>query len=619
MEVDELARILAGNDTSVLQIRRFLGLNENPDGDTVLKQGELAQMKNFRITRDNHLQIRPGTKTITSLSEAAVAVDDADGSGETAHLWGVWRGNAGGMDHILAAYGGRIWEVDPQTGAASDRGGLEQDETSFFGFGGKVYALNGHEYLCWDGSADTQFQPVDGYVPLVRTATTPQGDGTQLEPLNRLTNKRRVQFSPDGTAKTFQLPETDIDAVVQVLLNGEEVTGYTSAPAKGTVTLTSAPVAGVNTLEVTYTKGQDSRGEVTGMRYSELFNGSADTRVFLYGDGSHRAIYSGIPFDTGQAGADYFPALYEVAVGEANTPITALVRHYSRLMAYKTNSTWVIQYGSITLEDGNTTPAFYVQPVNRQLGNEVPGQVKLVENSPLTLDAGGVYQWRSADPHSGYISSNESNARRISDRVDLSLRELAADRLHTFNMKREHEFWFLSGGKALIMNYANDTWYRYEGLPFDHLVETDTQTLGFCDDGRVVGFSRAYRNDDGAAIDCYAATGAMDFDRDWLLKYSPMLFVAMQPEEGARLTVSVETNRRSDYPDKLLAYNLATYSHANYAHFSYRTNRKPQVERVKMKVKKATFYRLIFKSNSASATATVIQADVKLRYAGSVK
>lgn len=611
-----MARILAGNDTSILQIRRFLGLNENPDGDTVLKQGELAQMKNFRITRDNHLQIRPGTKTLASLADALSA---AGGDAETAILCGVWCGIAGGASHILAAYGGHIWEVDPETGTVSDRGLSEQDETTFFGFGGKVYALNGHEYLCWDGAADTQFQTVDGYVPLVQTATTPQGEGTQLEPLNRLTNKRRVQFSPDGTAKTFHLPETDIDAVVRVLLNGEEVSDYTSTVAKGTVALTSVPTAGVNTLEVTYTKGADNRSEVAGMRYSELFNGSTDTRVFLYGDGSNRAVYSGIPFDTGQAGADYFPALYEVAVGEANTPLTALVRHYSRLMAYKTNSAWVIQYGSITLEDGNTTPAFYVQPVNRQLGNEVPGQVKLVENSPLTLDAGGVYQWRSTDPHSGYISSNESNAKRISDRVDLSLRELTADGMHTFNLKREHEFWFLSGGKALIMNYANDTWYRYEGLPFDHLVEADTRTIGFCDDGRVVGFSRAYRNDDGVAIDCYAATGAMDFDRDWLLKYSPMLFVAMQPEEGARLTVTVDTNRRSDYPDKLLAYNLATYSHVNYAHFSYRTNRKPQVERVKMKVKKATFYRLIFKSNSASATATVIQADVKLRYAGSVK
>lgn len=111
----------------------------------------------------------------------------------------------------------------------------------------------------------------------------------------------------------------------------------------------------------------------------------------------------------------------------------------------------------------------------------------------------------------------------------------------------------------------------------------------------------------------------MDFDRDWLVKYSPMIFVAMQPESNARVSVTVETNRRSDYPEKVVAYNLATFSHVNFNHFSFKTNKKPQVKRVKMKVKKATFYRLIFKSNSASATATIIETDIALRYAGNVK
>ena len=111
----------------------------------------------------------------------------------------------------------------------------------------------------------------------------------------------------------------------------------------------------------------------------------------------------------------------------------------------------------------------------------------------------------------------------------------------------------------------------------------------------------------------------MDFDKDWLLKYSPMIFVAMQPASNARISVTVETNRRSDYPDKVVAYNLATFLHVDFNHFSFATSRKPQVKKVKIKVKKATFYRLIFKSNSASATATVIETDIRLRYAGNVK
>ena len=610
-----MATIRAGGDTSVVKIRKFLGLNENPDGDTVLKPGEMAEQTNFRVTHDNHLQIRPGTKTILSLSEA---LSVAGGDVSTARLCGVWRGTVGAGEHILVAYGGTIWDVDPVAGTAVTRGTLTQDETAFFGFGGKVYALNGHEYLGWDGLEDG-FRTVAGYVPLIQTATAPEGDGTLLENVNRLTSKRRVRFSPDGTAKTFQLPEKDLAEVTEVTLNGTAITAYAADLDAGTVTTTEIPEEGVNTLEVTYAKGVAARGDVEGMRFSELFNGSTDTRVFLYGDGTNRAIYSGIPFDTGKPSAEYFPDLYEVAVGEGNTPLTALVRHYSRLMAYKSSSAWVIQYGSMTLEDGNVTATFYTQPVNRQLGNDAPGQVKLVENHPLTLDSCSVYQWKSNSAYSGYISSNENNAKRISDRVTTSLSQMDVRAVKTFNVKQDHEYWFLAGGTALILNYANDTWYRYEGLPFDCLVEAEQEKYGFCSDGRVVRIAREYRNDDGNEISCYAVTGAMDFDRDWLLKYSPMIFVAMQPESNARVYVTAQTNRRADYPEKAVEYNLATLRHVDFNHFAFQTNTRPQVERLKLKVKKATFYSLVFRSNSASATATIIEIDVKLRYAGSVK
>ena len=44
-----------------MKINAFLGLNENPDGDTKIRDGELSEMRNFKITRDRHLQVRPGT------------------------------------------------------------------------------------------------------------------------------------------------------------------------------------------------------------------------------------------------------------------------------------------------------------------------------------------------------------------------------------------------------------------------------------------------------------------------------------------------------------------------------------------------------------------------------
>lgn len=615
-----MAQIKGTDNSSILKIQAFLGLNENPDGDTTLKVGEMAEMRNFRITQDKHLQIRPGSKTILSLADALSSLGQGNvQDGAETRVYGVWRGIAGASEHILASFGGHIWDIDAKNGTAKDKGSAPMGEVSFFGFGGKVYLLGGGEYKSWDGGTDTAFATVEGYVPLIQTATTPKGEGTLVENVNRLTGKRRVQFSPDGTATVFQLPEKGINEVSSVKSGGEPVTNCTMDLENGTVTFPTAPAAGTNTVEIEYRKGDGVRSEVTGMKYSELFNGATDTRVFLYGDGTNRAVYSGVPFATGRASAEYFPDLYELTVGESNTPLTALVRHYSRLMAFKTDSAWAILQGEIGLADGGSTAAFYVQPVNRQFGNEAPGQVRLLENNPLTMDAGSVYQWRSGSNYASYISNNENNAKRISDRVASTLKGFDLKKVLTANIKADHEFWFLHGTRALILNYANDSWYLYDGLPFSRIVEHEGTVIGFSDDGAVVEFSQKYRSDNGAPIDCYAATGAMDFDRDWLLKYSPMIFVAMQPASNARIKVTVETNRRSDYPEKTVAYSLATFLHVDFNHFSFATNRKPQVKKVKMKVKKATFYRLIFKSNSASATATVIETDIRLRYAGNVK
>ena len=187
-----MARIAADNAAQMLSIKKFLGLNENPDGDTTLRTGELAEMRNFRITQDNHLQIRPGSKTVVNLH----AMLDEMGIPHEQVLCGAWYGAVGGRDHMLVSYGGYIMDVDPAGESAVLRGYAAPVETSFFGFGEKVYLLNGSEYMSWDGQEYTQFASVEGYAPLVQVATTPEGAGTLLEPVNRLTGKRRVSFSP---------------------------------------------------------------------------------------------------------------------------------------------------------------------------------------------------------------------------------------------------------------------------------------------------------------------------------------------------------------------------------------------------------------------------------------
>ena len=62
-----MAKIQGFADERVFQIKKWLGLNENPGGDTKLKLGEAAVMRNFKITRDGNLQRRPGSDMVKGL------------------------------------------------------------------------------------------------------------------------------------------------------------------------------------------------------------------------------------------------------------------------------------------------------------------------------------------------------------------------------------------------------------------------------------------------------------------------------------------------------------------------------------------------------------------------
>lgn len=600
-----MAYILANSEKSVFKIDNFLGLNESPDGDAGLKDGEAAAMRNWRVTAEKNIQVRPGSHTILTLNE------------EGSPVRGIWRGTVGGIERILCACGGKLYnltELEGESPAAEEIGTLTDDTTYFFGFSNAVYILNGHEYMKWTG--DGTAVKVEGYIPIVTTATPPTGGGTELEDVNVLTGKRRQQFSADGEATVYQLVESDLSSVVSVEIDGTAIeSGYSADLEAGTVTFETAPGKGTNNVTITYDTGIGNAGIVSAMRYAETYNGYTDARVFLYGDGSNVTIYSGLD-QYGQPSAEYFPALNQIAVDKSNTPITAMVRHYGNLVIYKTDSVFQTSYDTITLADGTVTAAFSVRPINRSIGNECMGNVLLVYNNPRSLYEGACYEWKPN--YSGGVS-DEKNASRISDRVAASMQQFNLSECVTFDDERNYEYWICYNGEALLHNYRTNTWCRYSGLPISCMVQTADTVLFGSTDGKIKELSSSYRNDDDEPITAYWESGSMDFDYDWRRKFISTLYIVMKPESNGRVSVTCQTDRKSSFAEKVISTSLATLSHVDFSHFSFGTNRKPKTKRVKLKAKKFAFYKLILESNSASSTATILGADLVTRYAGNVK
>ena len=597
-----MAKISAATEEKVYSIQKWLGLNQAGDGDTNLKMGEASEMVNFRVTNDGALKKRPGMKALH------------DFGGE---INGAWHGYVGGAEYTVVSAGGKLYTVDVAERTVSEIGTVADAHTEFFGFSEKLYILDGTQYQVWAGG-ESSAAPVAGYVPVVLVNTAPSGGGTELQAVNKLTPKRRVWFSPDGTATDFVLPEKAIAAVTSVKnrATGDTITEFTADTASGKVTFSSAPAAGTNTIEITYVSAGDG-SEVKKMRFAEIYNGATDNRVFLYGDGSNRALYSGLDYD-GNPTAEYFPDLNVLDIGDANTPVTQLIRHYSRLIAFKTDSAYSVQYGQITLSDGRETAAFYWSPINRAIGNCAPGQVRLVDNNPLTLFNNSVYRWVNSGGYSSNLTVDERQAKRVSDRVWKTLCGMDLERAYCFDDNERKEWYCVCGENAAVYNYGLNVWYVYESFPVRYMVEFDGRLFGALG-GKFVEIADEFRNDCGDSISARWASGNMAFGADYRRKYSAMLWVGISPVAGGELGVTIETDRKADFSKKIVSKNMATFTKANFGNWSFATSRRPEMERLKLKAKKFTYYKLIFTNDSANTTAAVTSADVRVRYTGYVR
>lgn len=616
-----MAKLQVRDRSTVHVTKRFLGLNESADGPTTIKDGEAADMVNFCVTDAMHLRTRCGYRKLRDAGTTAIPISF------------IWNGWLNGAQQCIYAVGGTLYKLAAD--GTSTAIYTDQDGTAFtghcnaFDFGGYLYIMtppNG--FWRYDGE---QLKSVDGYVPTVLISCDPAtGAGTEYEKLNILTNKRKVTYNTDGTTKTFKLLESAISvqsAVWEsgVVLSGgsasSSVTAYsvTFDAASNTVTLDNAPLAGTGNLTISYTaSGTSKRSQVLGMKYAETYNGSTDCRVFLYGDGTNLALYSGITADA-KATAEYFPAFGEVAVDDDNSPITAMIRHYSRLLCYKPDGVFTISYDAITTAEGETVAGFYVRPMNREIGNEMPGQVRQVYNFPRSFSRGSLYDWKQT----ASFYRDERYAKLVSERVERTLRNADPAKCRAYDDLENHEYLLFlndTAGTVLVHKYTLDVWYKHTGFPGVECVQRygDMLLLGMTD-GRLLDWSERWVSDAGADIESSWKSAFLDFGMDYMRKNSAEIWVALKPAADSEITITAATDRRVQNTVKTVASRLSTFTEVSFARLSFATNRAPQVKRVKIKCKKFVFYQIKISATSRQSGTTLLGLDHKIRYTSQKK
>ena len=610
-------------------VDKFLGINEGADGQTELKMGQAAQMENFYISDGYNLVTRGGARRITHEEDR-----------ENAPVLALWAGNVEGTDMMVAVdflETDRIWIYTARGGVISwlktQQGALgltfpEDAKVKIFPFAGRLFIMSAGNTLRWNGE---EFVPADIYVPLVITGASPAGGGTALENLNLLTGQRRITFNGDGESREYIFPE-EAAAVSSVMVDNQtpaENAGIFD-PETHCYTFTEAPAQGIGNVEFTYEinpeQAEKDRLRVVNMTLAENYNGQTDTRLFLAGDGTNICIYSGVPM-SGDITQLYFPAMNEVAMDMAAGPVTGIVRSDCRLLVFTRSGADLITYEPVTLEDGTTTAGFYLRNGNRKFGNEALGQVQVTRNKARTVSDGGVYEWN----FSSFYARDERHAKRVSDSVERSLRNADLTRAVTLDDNFDQTYYlFLNDGRILLNRYAleGDIWCVYKSRLFQNVrfaamlgsvpvFATNSgifqlTTWAAMDDAQEIGGEEL-------PITAEWESGYMDFGTDYRLKHSSNIYVSILPQSRSRLAVTASTDRRSAYPGKAISSNVFSYGNISYRQWSYNMLSTPKIRRVRLKVKKFVYYKLIFRVDEPGTRATVLSFDQEVRFASRVK
>lgn len=579
---------------SITTIKNFLGLNMNETGETQLKLGEASLIKNFRITKDYKLEKMYGY------------VEEYE---TNARVRANWVGKLNGTEMNVYVADGKAYKDGTQIGT------LTNADTTIFEFNKILYFMNGTEIKQYDGST---FGNISPYVPMIKIACTPAGVGDDYEPINLLSDFRRVSFSADGTATTFQLPEKDITLYTgNVWINGEVVTeGVSYNSANGTVTITPAPAQGTDNVVIQYKKNNVAASvaqNITKNKYVQTYGLADDTRVFIYGnpDAKNRIYFSDL--GSGVPNPTYFPANNFIDVGSSNSAVTDISRQYDRLIISKENETYYMTYDTITDSTGATIITFPTSPLNKSHGMLANAQGQVLDNYVTTIDNSGIVQWLNTQ------SKDERNATIISDRVKEWLQDRDITKAVTLDYQEEKEYWLAIDKDVLVYNYANSTFYTLELPDYVRTLTTYEGNIYMGTDTGVMKWQKTTTTYNTETINAEWQGGFYDFEREYKRKTMRILWIALKPAVRTSLKINYISDRNIGSTDKVIEQKLFSYPYWNYADYSYQTNNTVKPFKIKLKAKKFAFLKLILKNDDVYTELIVDSISIQKAYGGFVK
>ncbi len=471
------------NAIASAKIKGFEGI----DATTSLEKTSSAyDMTNFRILPDGTLEKRCGFAPIAKCSSKVRAI---------------WSGELDKEQHTFILSESTVFSLDSNKSSPANIGYVDtrEGDASFIFFDAKLYLMDGSGIYRVSPNAVSS---VEGYAPLCGKDWPNATVGEDYEPLNYTTRHIRMTYNVMEPL-IYLCVKYVISSIDAVYVNGKLLTDTSSYYFD--LELMSVCVLGLNVgdrveLFLTVDSSEIDCSKLFSCKHSVVYGGLTDSRLFLWGGVRNNLMFGSHSIDeeslleskkvyTNTADL-YIPVDAAFTVGREGRRITAVSRHYDRLLIFTDGDTWM---SSSPAGDGEPLEAI---TINSSHGCTSDGAAIMCGNDPICVGDGEILRW-STDTD----ELNECNAKCISQKINSRLDRSFFDNAIMFLNKPTSELFFSDpndeSDTVWVYNLDTDNWYRFSGIRADYFFSSNGK-MGF------VSYDTVYLFDDSLYKDTYS-------------------------------------------------------------------------------------------------------------------
>lgn len=320
--------------------------------------------------------------------------------------------------------GNSVCSVDTDSGTATEIASVKTNAgtASFFYYRSKLYLLDGKAIYVIRNDTVTE---VHGYVPLLSKDTADSALGIDFEPRNLLCGKGRMSYIISDAATPYLKLGRDVVSIDAVYCNGSPLpqSQYTLSSSERLAVVNGLRTGDRVMLYLTLDDEVTVPQSLLSNKRAFVFGGINTSRPFLWDGDDPTLIFSSAYVSAASlaeaqrvypdSDALYFPEGYEFNVGDGGGKITAVSRHYDRLLILTDEEAWTADSSACGTEE------FPVMSISSSTGVCTVGGTAVLGSVPYGISSAGILRWDVAtDEPSKCVAHCISDAIRPEDDAD---------------------------------------------------------------------------------------------------------------------------------------------------------------------------------------------------------